>query len=95
MSAYTRAEVISPLRLLQRLFDKFFVEVQVLAMTPCVGREARPYDEVKATKTMIERTERRLEARTPPGGHRLRNRQVPLMARWYRHHPAYPGMGEG
>ena len=35
--SHTRAEVISPLRLLQRLFDKFFVEV--LAMTPCVGRE--------------------------------------------------------
>jgi hypothetical protein len=37
VSAHTRAQVILPLRLLQRLFDKFFVEV--LAETPCVGRE--------------------------------------------------------
>ena len=73
----------------------YLIDIENAVIVDVEATPARTYDEVKATRTMIERTERRLEARTPPGGHRLRNRQVPWMARWCRHHPAHPCMGEG
>ena len=75
----------------------YLIDIENAVIVDVEATPARTYDEVKATKTMIERTERRLGLKPErlAGGHGLRNWQVPWMAGWCRHHPAHPGLGEG
>ena len=75
----------------------YLIDIENAVIVDVEATPARTYDEVKATKTMIERTERRfgLKPERLAGRHGLRNGQVPWLAGWYRHHPAHPGLGEG
>ena len=74
----------------------YLIDIENAVIVDVEATPARTYDEVKATRTMIERTDRRLGlkperllADTAYGT------GVPWMARWCRHHPAHPSMGEG
>ena len=74
----------------------YLIDIENAVIVDVEATPARTYDEVAATKTMIERTEQTpgLEARTARGRHGLRDRQVPRLARRHRHHAADSGVGQ-
>ena len=55
---------------------------------------ARSSDEVASTKTMLVRTERCFGLKPKRLAARLWYRQVPRLADWRPHRPAYPGLGQ-
>ena len=75
----------------------YLIDIENAVIVDVEATPARTYDEVRATKTMIERTERRLDLKPEAArrGHGVRDRQVPWLARRCRHHAAHPGVGEG
>ena len=74
----------------------YLIDIENAVIVDVEATPARTYDEVAATKTMIERTEERLrsEARSACGRYGLWNGQVPWLARRHRHHAAHSGVGE-
>ena len=74
----------------------YLIDIENAVIVDVEATPARTYDEVAATKTMIERTEERVrsEAQAARRRHRLRDRQVPRLARRRRHHAAHPGVGQ-
>ena len=70
----------------------YLIDVENAVIVDVEATPARTYDEVAATKTMIERTERalRAEAQAARRRHRLRHRQVPRLAGRRRITPHIP-----
>ena len=69
----------------------YLIDIENAVIVDVEATPARTYDEVKATRTMIERTDRRLGLK-PYASWRTRPTEL---AGWCRHHPAHPGLGEG
>jgi hypothetical protein len=74
----------------------YLIDVEHAIIVDVEATPARTYDEVASTKTMIERTEQRLDLKPDwlTAHNRLRNRQTACMAVEQKHHAAYPGLGK-
>ncbi len=74
----------------------YLIDIENAVIIDVEATPARTYDEVAATKTMIERT--RETARSETQSARCRygvwNGQVPWLACRHRHHATHPGVGE-
>ena len=71
----------------------YLIDIENAVIVDVEATPARTYDEVRATKTMIERTEQRfaLEAEAARGRHRLWNWPFPRLVGRPRDRAAYPG----
>ncbi len=76
----------------------YLIDIENAVVVDVEATPARTYDEVAATKTMIDRTEQcfALKPKRLCRRHRLWDGQVPRLARQrQRDHTAHPGLGEG
>jgi len=73
----------------------YLIDVEHAVIVDVEATPARTYDEVAATRTMIERTRRRfdLNPQAARGRHGLWDRQVPGLRQRGRHRPAYSRVG--
>ncbi len=74
----------------------YLIDIENAVIIDVEATPARTYDEVAATKTMIERTERQLDLK-PIGSLPIRRmeRASSLAGLSTRHHATHPGVGEG
>ena len=74
----------------------YLIDIEHAVIVDVEATPARTYDEVAATKTMIDRTEQSLRSQAEAAGsrHGLRHRPVPRLAgQGEGDHAAHPGVG--